>query len=83
MWRIDWTKKAKTQFKKINKKDQKRISNALEECADDPIIRTVQLVNSPLRRLKVGDYRIVILTQKNIMTINIIKVKHRRDAYKI
>ncbi len=83
MWRIDWTKKAKTQFKKINKKDQKRISNALEECTDNPIIKTVQLVNSPLRRLKVGDYRVIILTQKNIMTINIIKVKHRRDAYKI
>ncbi len=82
MWEIIWTAEARKNIKKIDKKNQKRIVMLLDECMDDPITRTSQLTNSPYRRLKVGDYRVIMNLIKNKMIINIIRVRHGKNSYK-
>ena len=83
MWEIIWTAEARKNIKKIDKKNQKRILILLDQCTENPISATSQLTNSPYRRLKVGDYRVIMNLIKNKMIINIIRVRHRKNSYKL
>jgi len=56
---------------------------ALDDCIENPMVMTTQLAGSNLRRLKVGNYRVIAHIQKQQVTIGIIRVQHRKNVYKL
>ena len=83
-YRIELQRSAAKALKKIPKPDQKRISMAIDNLAENlPSPDTTKMKgNNPFHRIRVGDYRIVYEIQDDILLILIIKIAHRKDIYR-
>ena len=70
-------------LKKIDKTWQKRILTKIKTVLiNDPHSGKKLIGNlSPFYRLRVGDYRIIYTVLEDIVTIELIKIKHRKDIY--
>lgn len=56
---------------------------AVETLAEDPSLASKKLVGSDsIYRIRVGDYRIIYSIESSVLTIEIIKVGHRREIYR-
>jgi len=82
--RINVKKSAAKALKNISKTDQKRISKAIENLAENlPNPNTTKMKgNNPFHKIRVGDYRIIYEIQDDILLILIIKIGHRKDIYR-
>jgi mRNA interferase RelE/StbE len=83
-YRIEIKKSAAKELKKIPRPDQKRISIAIDNLAENlPNPDTTKMKgNNPFHKIRVGDYRIIYEIQSNILLILIIKIGHRKDIYR-
>ena len=81
MYEIVFTKEAKKQLEKLEKEVQLRITSALERIRINPERHAKKLAGSDAYRLRVGDYRVILDIQKNILVILVIKVGHRKNIY--
>ncbi len=62
---------------------RERLVDAIDTLAETPLAGSVlkgQLLG--LRRLRVGNYRIVYEVQENELVVLVIRVAHRREAYR-
>ena len=51
--------------------------------ADDPFpADSIQLRGRAERRIRQGDYRILYVVEEEIVTVFIVKVRHRREVYR-
>lgn len=82
-YRIDYSKKADKDLKKINPEYAKNIRSQFKE-----LVKGVQNIdvkklrtNDDLYRLRVGDYRAIFEVHEKIITIYVILVGHRKDVY--
>jgi mRNA interferase RelE/StbE len=74
---------AKKSLSKLPKKLQLRIQGAITTLASNPLPPVAKkLVGRDTYRLRVSDYRIIYSIEKNILTVKIISVDHRREAYR-
>lgn len=82
--RLFVTEKAQKDLARLDKQTQGRIKTALDNMAKD--INTVdlrKLKGAPDRwRLRVGDYRVLLLYSGEEATVYALRIKHRKDAYK-
>jgi mRNA interferase RelE/StbE len=71
-------------LKKISKPDQKRISKAIDNLAENlPNPNTTKMRgDNPFHKIRVGEYRIVYEIQDEVLLILIIKIGHRKDIYR-
>ena len=74
---------AQKSLQSINKPDRQRLITAIYGLADDP------LAGSPLkgdlaglRRLRVGNYRVVYQIQERQLTVLVVRIGHRREVYR-
>ena len=84
MYKILFDKKVLKDLKKIDKKEQLKIIEAIEfKLAKNPFIGK-KLVGdlSPFYRYRVGNYRVIYSIYEDKIEIEIIKIAHRRDIYK-
>ena len=83
-YKIEWKQSAKKELKKLDKQIIPRILQAIENLADNPYSSgSKKLIGSnSVYRIRVGDYRIVYNIQSSVLTIEIIKVGHRREIYR-
>lgn len=83
-YRINVKKSAAKALKNISKTDQKRISKAIDNLAENlPNPNTTKMKgNNPFHKIRVGDYRIIYEIQDDILLILIIKIGHRKDIYR-
>ncbi len=77
---------ASKEFKALQKKEQERIREKLNELAEDPHNNSNRLdtkklsgTNRTYFRLRVGDYRVIYYIQEK--TIRVVKIALRSDAY--
>lgn len=80
---IVFAPKAKKQIDKLPQKIKIRIANALDELSRDPYLG--KMLKAELKGLysyRVGDYRIIYDILRYKLIIEVIKVMHRRDAYR-
>lgn len=86
-WKIDFDKKAKDDFLKLDNQIKKRILNFI----DTRILKTMnpRTFGSPLRgvlsglwKYRLGEYRIICKIEDCNLTILIINVAHRKEIYK-
>lgn len=80
---IHFTRSAKKSFLKISKKEQLRISIAVDKLALDPMI------GKPLKgslkdfwSLRIGNYRVIYYIKKDKLLIMVFDVRHRREVYR-
>jgi mRNA interferase RelE/StbE len=83
-YKIEVKRSAAKALKKIPKPDQKRISKAIDNLAENlPNPETTKMKgNNPFHKIRVGDYRIVYEIQDDILLIFIFKIGRRKDIYR-
>ena len=84
MYKITLDKKVLKDLKNIDKKDQVKIVDIIENrLAKDPFIGKRLAGNlSDFYRYRFKNYRIIYLIFKDKIEIEIIKIGHRKDVYK-
>lgn len=75
---------AAKQLKKLNESLRDKILTEIFKMAKDPIgnRQIKKLVNTEYYRLRVNDYRVIFERKDEVLTILVIKVKHRKEVYK-
>jgi len=70
-------------LKKIDKTWQKRILNKIKTVLVTAPYSGKKLVGnlSPFYRLRVGDYRIIYAILDDVVAVEVVKIKHRKDVY--
>lgn len=74
---IVWSDSASRQLKKLDRTVARRIFEKVGELREDPLRHVRKLVNSPYYRLRVGDFRVILDIQRNVLRILVLKVGHR------
>ncbi len=81
MNRINWTRKAVKQLRKINKSDQGIVYDAAQALANMPAVDNVKALTNHKHgyRLRVGRYRVLFDWDAEISIVDIEEVKIRDD----
>jgi mRNA interferase RelE/StbE len=67
----------------IDREDRERLVRAIDRLADEPQAGGVLKGEfSGLRRLRVGVYRIVYEVHESVLTVLVVRIAHRREAYR-
>jgi mRNA interferase RelE/StbE len=82
-YKIEILKSAAKELEKIGKKDQDRIIWKIRSLANDPRQPgTKRLSGEEKYRIRQGDYRILYEIKDEIVTVVVVKIRHRREVYK-
>lgn len=83
-YKIVWKESALKELLKIDKVFIPKIINAVESLSSNPRPRKVKkLFNSEnAYRVRIGSYRIIYTVSSTNLLIEIIRVAHRKDAYR-
>lgn len=84
-YKIDFTPQAEKELLKIDKPEAKKIKTKLDSLVSGALnmdIKKLEATVEPTYRLRVGDYRVVFEVKQNIITILVIGVAHRKEAYR-
>jgi mRNA interferase RelE/StbE len=73
---------AQRELRRLDRSVARRIVAAIEDLAEDPLRKLRRLVNSPLYRLRVGDWRVIVEVDEREVRVIAIKVAHRRSIYR-
>ena len=84
MYELFFKKSAVKELGNVPSKDRLRIFNAVRELADEPHpVGHKKLVGSDCSyRIRVGNYRVIYNIYDKQLTIEIVRVRHRKDAYR-
>jgi mRNA interferase RelE/StbE len=84
LYEVEINKKVrKKDLPSIPTKDLSRIIERIEELAGNPYPPgAVRLKGREEWRIRQGDYRILYIVEEKIVTVFVVKVGHRREAYK-
>jgi len=63
---------------------QKRVAQKIDSLAKDPFPRRSAKLEAlgGLRRIRVGDYRIIYQVRQEALVVLVVRIKHRGDAYR-
>ncbi|MFQ5553544.1 MAG: type II toxin-antitoxin system RelE/ParE family toxin [Thermoplasmata archaeon] len=78
---IIWSDSATRQLKKIDRTVARRIFARVGDLQENPFPHVRRLVNSPYFRLRVGDYRVIMDIERDVLRILVLKVGHRESIY--
>ena len=84
MYRITFSKQADKALRKMPRNLALKLAEKIRKLSKNPekMTNIKKLTDHPGYRLRVGDWRIVYVLDKNDKTIHIIKIKTRGGAYK-
>ena len=77
---IKWREKSLDTLRKLPKVVAKRIVIKMGRVKDDPFRFLEKLTNDPGYKVRVGDYRIIVDVEGDLLLIRL--VGHRRNIYK-
>ena len=66
----------------LEKQTSKRIFSKLEKTVENPKKQFSELVGSDYRKLRIGDYRIIVFLKFEEKLIEVRRIGHRRNIYK-
>ncbi len=83
-YRIEWKTSALRELKRLDRQAIPRILATVESLADNPLPQGVRKLQGTTHtyRMRVGDYRILYEVHHNAVCIQIVRVRHRKDAYR-
>lgn len=84
LYKIEWNRSAVKELKQLSKETVKRILENVEQLSSIPFPnKTKKLAGSENSfRIRIGDYRVIYTVSSKILTIEIVRVGHRRDIYR-
>ncbi len=87
LWRLILMPAAERDLDKIPEPDARRIKEELYALADEPyprfhVKKLKGRPNSPLYSHRVGQYRIILAIEDNVMVITVIEVGNRSKVYR-
>ena len=75
---------AAKELRRLSKPDRDRIRSRISELAESPLQgASLKGEFRGLRRLRVGKYRVIYEVQHDVLLILVIRIRHRRSAYRI
>ena len=80
-YRIIWSIQASKQMERLDRSVAKRIHEKVGQLYQNPERYVEKLVRYPYYRLRVGDYRVILDIQNEMVRILILKVGHRSNVY--
>ena len=82
-YKIFFKKSVEKDFEEIPKKDLQRIMTVIGALADNPRPAGCEKLTGKDRyRVRQGRYRVLYSIQDETLTVSVIKVAHRREAYR-
>ncbi|HOI13329.1 MAG TPA: type II toxin-antitoxin system RelE/ParE family toxin [Methanoculleus sp.] len=86
-WRVVFTPKAERDFKRLPKADKQRIKDEMTDLAEEPYAQFyVKNLkghrNAPIYSYRVGEYRIILTIENDVMVIFVIEVGDRSKVYR-
>jgi len=82
MYTIQFSDSAFRMLQKLERQTQERITSALERIRIRPESYVERLVGDSSYKLRVGDYRLILDIQHQVLTILVVKIGHRSIVYK-
>ena len=84
LFEIKWKASAKKELKKIDKSEIPKILNEIEKLSQEPypINHKKLLGTEHIFRIRVGNYRVIYYIENRELIIEIIRVRHRKEAYR-
>ena len=80
-YRIVWSIQASKQLERLDRSVAKRIHEKVGQLYQNPERYVEKLVRYPYYRLRVGNYRVILDIQNEMIRILILKVGHRSNVY--
>jgi mRNA interferase RelE/StbE len=74
---------AQRDFRRLPPQLKERLRQAMLELSEDPRGQSEKSVGEDAYRKRVGDYRIVFRIDDKAREILVVRVKHRRDVYRL
>lgn len=82
-YQVNFSRSALKDLEKLSADIQKRVIEQTHKLAENPRHSGVKkLKNSPYYRARVSNYRIIYDIQDNVVTVMVLKIKHRREVYR-
>jgi mRNA interferase RelE/StbE len=82
-YRIEIKRSATKELRRIAAKDQRRIIDHIRSLSADPRpAGTKKLSGEEKYRIRQGDYRILYQIYDETITVVVVRIGHRRDAYR-
>lgn len=84
IYKIQWKPSALKELRRLDRRIVPKIIEAVESLSSNPYPLGIRkLIRSEHSyRMRIGDYRIIYSVYESILIIEIIRVRHRKDAYK-
>lgn len=81
--KIQWDSRALKELRTLPQENAVRILKAVSSLGDSPLSgKPLKGVFKDFRRLRVGEYRVIYSFLKDVAVIQILRVAHRREAYR-
>jgi mRNA interferase RelE/StbE len=83
-YRVEVVASAAKALAEIPRADQERIRNRIDALAEAPRPHGVKALQGGegLLRIRVGDYRIVYRVDDDALLVTVVRIAHRREAYR-
>ncbi|HEY6422583.1 MAG TPA: type II toxin-antitoxin system RelE/ParE family toxin [Pseudonocardiaceae bacterium] len=84
-YEIEWSAPALRELRKLDKPLARRILTAVTKLGVDPRPPRVRaLTGHPPKtmRIRIGDYRVVYVIRDDLVLVTVVRVTHRREAYR-
>lgn len=83
-YQVEWKRSARKELRRLPQDVIRRVIEAVDQLAQTPFpAGAIKLSGAEhTYRLRVGEYRVIYTVEQNILFIEIIRVRHRRDAYR-
>lgn len=83
-YRIEWKRSALKELKRLPADVIARVVRAVGELSANPFPPgVVKLAGAQYTyRLRIGDYRVVYTVDASVLVVEIVRVRHRSDAYR-
>lgn len=83
IYTIEYYPAAQRFLQKMDPHQALRLYERIEEIRTDPWKKTVPLVNmGEQRKLRVGEYRVILTIDDDRIFVTVVKIGHRRNVYK-
>jgi len=83
MYAVEFLPSAARALSKLDRTVQRRIGRRIDRLASDPRADAVKLRGvDDVWRARVGDYRILYVIEDERLVVVVVKVAHRREAYR-
>lgn len=82
MYVIELTPAADRQFRKLSRAAQAQLAPIIDDLENNPRpANSIKLSGCDFYRIRSGDYRIIYEIRDRRLTVTVVKVAHRREAY--